>query len=868
MGIRPPKWADRFLQWYCREDLLEEIQGDIHELFHLREKKQGQSIARFRFIWDVIRSFRPSNLGFWSFSGSAGQFFRLLQSYFKLGVRNLVKHPSTHLINVAGMSIATGIAITSYIFYDLQVNQDEFHNHAENTYLITSHERIGNESGLASISPFTLAPVLKEDIPAIKQITRVGQHAAYVKTGAGTFEEDIAFVDPGFFEIFDFPAFTGTAASIADRNSIIISTRMARKLFNQQDPINQEVQLLLENGFSRSFTVTAVLEEPSIYASFSFDFLVHIDHYVDFRRWRNQDVSAGKMYAKASFVLLDEDTPASRVDQLLGSYVEHYQQTGFKSIQEFTLFPLHDLAENYFSIRGSISFAPPVYTRGILAILSLLILTLSAFNYVNVAVTSFTRRLREVSVRKVFGGRKSQIAAQFLVENLVLCVAILLLGTVLAATLFLPGLDSLIPMNIPFSFSTIWRLWGFMTGFLLFLVLVTGLYPALTVSKYQPSVILRGDYRLSVHKQFSKVLLSCQFLIAFVTVASSLLLTYNYSRALEADWGYEPEHLVGTRTTAAWQTKLLTDYLQSLQSVESVTTSKSHIAVHDYRSLITYGEVEHEVVSYFVDYNYFQTMGLRMRTGRWFDSMRVDQMRSVVINQAMAETIIEGDPLGKVIKFNGESLTITGITDNFNYNSPFREVRPTIFLGFDHKVSHPLQYITVRTAEGRKEEVAVAMEAFMREQVPDEPYVSYIQSEVFSSTYRDQVAAIKVFTFIGTLAIILSCLGLYGLLSYHILQKRRVISIRKIVGATTFQIFGVISKGYLTAIMLSILLGIPLGYFFIDSILDLLYDKYIIPAFGTFAVVLLFVLLAVWITVLFKIRDINRINPADNLRVE
>jgi hypothetical protein len=454
MNIRPPKWADLFLQWYCREDLLEEIQGDIHELFHLRIKKQGASVARLRFVWDVLRSFRPSNVGFWSFSASTGQFFRLLQSYLKLGVRNLVKHPGTHFINVAGMSIATGIAITSYIFYDLQVNQDEFHTHAKDTYLITSLERIGNESGLTSISPFTLPTSLKEDIAAIKKIARVSQHAAYVKTGAGTFEEDIAFVDPSFFEVFDFPAFTGSTDLIKDPKAIIISTRMARKLFDKQDPIEKEMQLLLEDGFSRSFTVAAVLEEPPIYASFSFDFLVHIDHYEDFRRLRNEDTSTDNMYARASFVVLDEATSAEEVDGLLSSYGDHYQKTGFESLQEFRLFPLLDLAENYFNIRRSIAFAPPIYTRGILAILAGLIFALSAFNYVNVAVTSLSKRLREVSVRKVFGGRKSQIAAQFLVENLVLCVVILFLGFVLAATVFVPGLDNLIPMSIPFSFSS------------------------------------------------------------------------------------------------------------------------------------------------------------------------------------------------------------------------------------------------------------------------------------------------------------------------------------------------------------------------------------------------------------------------------
>jgi ABC-type antimicrobial peptide transport system permease subunit len=407
-----------------------------------------------------------------------------------------------------------------------------------------------------------------------------------------------------------------------------------------------------------------------------------------------------------------------------------------------------------------------------------------------------------------------------------------------------------------------------MSAFLLFLVVITGLYPSVTVSRYQPSEILRGDFRLSGHRRLSKILLSSQFLIAFVTVASSFLLTYNYSRVLEADWGYEPENLIGARTISSEQTKLLTDYLQSLQGVERITVSKSHISVHDYRSLIKYEEVDHEVVSYFVDYNYFQTLGLRMQKGRWFDSIKSDQMRSAVINQAMAEKVIEGDPLGKTIKLQGKPLTIVGITDNFNYNSPFRAVRPTIFLGFDHEVEHPLQYVTVKTTEQRKEEIAMAMEDFMRTQIPDEPYVSYVQSEVFSSTYRDQVAAIKVFSFIGTLAVILSCLGLYGLLSYHILQKRRVISIRKIVGATNYQIFGVVSRGYLLSIAAAILMGVPLGYFFVDSLLNLLYENYVIPAIGTFAAVIVMVLGAIWITVLFKIREINRINPADNLRVE
>jgi len=463
-NISPPVWADKFLKLYCRVDLLEEIQGDVHELFLKRIKEEGTIIAKRRFIWDVFRFFRWSNVINSSKIQFSNNTIDMINNYFKVGFRNILKHKLPSAINIFGLSSAIAVAVVAFLFLDWQYNLDSFHQHSKNIYQLTSFMNVDGEVEEWGITPEPLGNAIKSDIPSVVASSRVDIVSGIFSYEDKVFNERVQFVDPEFMEIFSFPIIIGRIDALKDKNAIIISEELAKKYFGEDDPIGMQVTLTFDRRIKESFFVKAVSKNIDN-SSFPFNILISyqlkndIEVYADTDDWRN--------FADATFVQLEEGSTSSEVTPLLNRYRQLQNEANGKwSVEKFEMIPLEDLSERSAQLRSSISFGNQPQGNLSIAIIAFLLLILACFNYMNVAIVSATTRLKEIALRKVMGGKKTEIIIQFLTENILLCSFSLMVGLGLAYYLLLPGFNTLFPFVLPFEFSSNVTLFSFIGGIL------------------------------------------------------------------------------------------------------------------------------------------------------------------------------------------------------------------------------------------------------------------------------------------------------------------------------------------------------------------------------------------------------------------
>ena len=257
---KPPAWAERFLRWYCDPYFLEEIEGDVYELFDRRVADKGHKVARLKFVWDVFRFFRWSNIRKSNSKLLNMNNTILFTSYLKLGLRNIRKNLPSASINILGLALAIGFAITIFIFVDMQYAIDQFHTKGNRIFMLTNYVEQEGEQDLWGDSPIVLGPALAADHPSVEMYARMEYGHASIRNGDYVFDETIIFVDPEFMQMFDFGIAQGNRNSLEQSNQIIISEQVATKYFEYDDPVGKDLSFKFANGQIKRLTVGAVME--------------------------------------------------------------------------------------------------------------------------------------------------------------------------------------------------------------------------------------------------------------------------------------------------------------------------------------------------------------------------------------------------------------------------------------------------------------------------------------------------------------------------------------------------------------------------------------------------------------------------------
>lgn len=861
MKPTPPHWADRFLGWYCREDLVEEIRGDAYELFY-RKAKTSLRAARAQFVWNVMRFFRLKNIRK-SKSPETSNAIPMLRSYLLIGFRNIVRNGATSLINIFGLAVGVAGAVTIFIFADQFFHTDDFHKNRERIYQITNMVNQDLKSVNLGTVPFLLAPAMKEDISAVENITRVELGRGAVRQGDKVFSERLYFVDNTFFDIFTYPFLDGNENALKSKNNIVFTKMMAEKYFGDKPAVGQTVSVKFSNDKSLEFTVGAVVDQP-LNNTLYFNFLLPMEVFTDLKlkdeyRWND--------LTNATFVLLKPQHAIAEVSGLMGKYKKLQNASSPEWIvEDFRFYPLKSLASRSYEIEENImgsGHPQGVYAMGVIAFLLLL---LACFNYMNISLATITNRLKEIGIRKVIGGRKKEIVVQFITENFLLSVFSIGTGFLVSFAFFMPGLISIVGYQIPFAFSSPATFILFFTLLLTFIVTVSGVYPASYVSNFQPIAILKGKEKFGQRSKFSRILLTAQFMLAFMTMVGCFVFIDNAIYLRHKDWGYAHEQNIVVPLNNEQQYLKLRDFSATNKNILSFAGSVDHIGYSNPRSTVVKAGQRYEIVTYKVGFNYLETMNLRLIKGRLFDKkIESDKGESIIVNENFVKIMGWTDPIDQIFEYNNAKRRVIGVVENFHYDNFYRPILPVLLSIAEES---DFRFLSIKVLAGEVPETVAELKEAWTKIAPDDPYEGIPQDEVFANFRRNNKTEINLLGFVAIMTLILACLGLFGLVSYNITRRMKEFSVRKVFGADSGQIFLLMNQDYIWILLIAFVLGAPAGLFLMDNLIKHIYADPQSAGVLPFVIAISLMATTVALTVGLQMKRIVSENPATTLRNE
>lgn len=854
---RPPRLAAALLNWLLA-DAWHTPLGDFEEYYHDLAQQHGERRARWWYRGQVALLIpdRVPEKVFWKIV--------MLKNYFILAYRNLLKNKVASGINIFGLSMAVGCSIAVFLMLQNYWTLDNFHANGERIYLVNhTVERDGQVQSWGT-APVPLGPMMEADLPQVEQAVRFQYGSGTVQYGDIYFDELLMFADPSLLEMFTFPLKYGNPEALQERNTVILNQAIATKYFGEANPVGEQLTIALGSGEVQGFTVQGVAEPFPQNSGFYFDVLLNYDKRLDLGLANFDDWSDR---TRGLFVLLDRPDNAEVVEQQMQRYVA-LQNAADEDwvVQSFFLDNLVEPAPNaYRTFYRAAETRHPAMVLMFLAIAGVM-MALSCFNYVNIALGTASRRLKEIGVRKAMGGNRGQLIGQFMAENFLLCLLALLLGVALTQWALIPAFNERFVMKISLAFSENLGLWVFLTGLLAFTAFISGAYPAFYISSFQPVSIFQGKQRFAGKKWYTKAFLTVQFTLAAFAVMVGVVMTMNGRYVAQQHWGYAPDHTVVVRLQESKQFPLLRDALLQNPNVVTLAGANTHVGEGVMQARVEVHDAITEVVRFYVGPSYFESLGLQLRAGRFFDErFTSDASEAVVVSAAFVEAQSWENGLGEQIRMGENTYTIVGVIEDFKFH-PAMRIQPLVFVQTDPSVYN---YLTVRVQPGKNEHVAASIEQSWKQLFPDSPYHSYFQADVFDRFFSSYGRVAKGMSYLAGLALLIACMGLFGLVAQNIARRMKEISIRKVVGASVAHLIVLVNRGFLVLLLIACGIASAVGATAMHFGLQMIEEIDLMPLNPWPFILSTIILLATaTLAIVMHAQKVVRANPADVLRNE
>lgn len=851
---KPPPFSERILGWLLVDDWYTPL-GDFEEYYHEKVRELGVKRARWWYRGQVIHML-PDRLiqkTYW--------FTIMMSTYLKLAYRNLLKNKVAASINIAGLSIAIGCTIVAYLFIHSKVVRDDFHEHADEIFLVEQVMSENDESYLYSQTPFLLGPTLASEVPQVENIVRVKEWRGEVTHDENQFGQNMSFVDENFLDMFTFPIKHGASGGLKNRNAVILSARDAERYYGEENPVGQTFDLAIIPGQqAQSFTIAAVTEHFPANAAYDFSLLLHIDNLPEL-----EDNEASKWIRNiTTFVQVPDASDITVIEQQMDAYVEPTNSANKNAVtQAFVLENLKDLTHSANTVRNAAVGGVPLGPVIVLSVISIFLLSLACLNYINIALSTATRRLKEIGVRKVMGSTKRQLVEQFFAENILVCMIALVLGVLIAAFFLLPAFNDIANFGLSVFDRQNLHLWGFLGILLLFIAVVSGVYPSLYVASFKPVSIFRGKQHINKKRRFTYALLTFQFMLASIAMVSSVAFVLNDGYQQELNWGYDNENILVVSLEDNHTYTLLSNETQQLSAVISSSGSKSHIGRnYGYRDVRLDGN-DIEVLQYDVGPSYAQTMGLNLVAGQFFNPDLMADEEGVVINETFARIHEIVDPLTRQVRLDSTYYPILGVVSDFYYEGFFNAISPIVFT---KSKATENTFLALRLKAGTAAQTVETLESAWAGIAPDKPLPFFFQDTVFDELYREGRGITTILLFATCMALLIACMGLFGLVAQNIIVRMKEIGIRKVLGASLGQITRLVNQHFLILLGVAVVIATPISWLFVNMLLDSVYAYHQSMSIWSIAIAYFLILATAVLTISTQIYKVSVVNPTDVLR--
>lgn len=757
----------------------------------------------------------------------------MLKNYIKIASRNLLRQKGTSLLNIFGLSIgiATCLVIMLYVYHEL--SYDRYNEKADRIVRVVFKGMVGGgEMKEANVMP-PVAKTLQRDYPEVLESTRLQTSGEpLVSFGDKTFKEtDIAFADSNFFDVFTIPLIQGNhKTALLEPNSIVISKVVAERYFGKDDPIGKTLNF---KSWKSSYKVTGVYDQIPARSHFHFNMIASLASNPDAKSdsWMTSGYFTYLVLPEGyDYKQLEAKLPAAidkyagpQLNKAFGMSIEEFRKKGNNIglfLQPLTDIHLKSDLAGDFGTSGDISY---VYIFGAIAVFMLLI---ACINFMNLSTASASKRAKEVGIRKVMGSLKSELVLQFLVESILMTTIALLIAIALVF-LALPVFSKLAGTELSLDMvSGIWII-PVLTGFVIFVGIIAGSYPAFFLSSFRPVSVLKGVF-VNTGKQGLSLrsgLVIFQFFISGVLIVCTLVVHRQLSFIQNKKLGYTKEQVMVIQNT--WQlgsgTEAFKNELLKDPRVQSISNSSFLPAGNtNFNNFSVYpeGKTDQYVKTprHEIDYDYLKTMGIELSSGRNFSKQYGSDSSAAIINETAAKALgWEKNAVGHRVTGlgdnNGNKITyeIVGVVKDFHFKSLHDAISPMIMVlggGGD---------LIVKV---KSEEVSGLIAYAKSKWTAEEPFSYSFMDERFANTYRAEQKAGTVLNIFAGLTIFVACLGLFGLATFTAQQRIKEIGIRKVLGASVFGLAGLLSKDFVKLVGIAILLASPVAWYVMNRWLE------------------------------------------------
>ncbi|MDN5205491.1 ABC transporter permease [Fulvivirgaceae bacterium BMA10] len=859
-----PKIPHAFFKWYCKRERYEELHGDLEEFYYERVAEKGMMKARLYYLWDVICCCQPYA---WKKPKSqTNSNIIMFRNYFKTSRRSLMKSPLSSFINIFGLAAVIGVCVYVYSFAQWIYSIDQFHEHKNEVYLATFFADRDGTVKQNGKTPRPLGKMLREDFTHIKKVCRIEDGNVVLKYEDKVFHEKMRYADPEFLEMFTFPLKWGSPSSLADMNSIILSEDMSIKYFGEENPLDRDIQVIFGENNSKTFTIAGVAKAFPDACSIDFDFLIN------FKNWQvadpSYDMDDWSAFVDATLIQVADPTDLFPIEQEMEKYkILQNKAEDDWAIDSFAFEQLATLYEKGGDIRGDIAgngFGSNYRAVVIISIITLMMLAMACFNYINIAIVSAAKRLKEIGLRKVVGASRKMVITQFLAENIFITSFALVFGFILGITIIIPWFERI--LDVDFSFSLLDKNFLiFMVSTLLFTGIASGMYPAFYISKFRVVGILKGSVKFGKKNPLTKVFLTFQLILACILISTAVMFTQNTAYLNDRSWGYNQGAALYAQVSDQSAYERLYAAMTQNPNVLSISGSSHHLGRSNTTTVVDVPDRQYEVQQLSVDANYFETMGVTLIDGRTFIDHHKSDKQAVVVNETLVENMALDKPIGQQFKIDSVDYEVIGVVKDFHLYSFNETIQPTLFKVANRK---DYRYLSMKVNNGSEREVYKSLLNKWLALFPEIPFQGGYQEDVWGGYFEEIDTHAVVWNRIAIMAMLLVGLGLYGLVTLNVAGRTREFSIRKVLGAALKNIASNIISQYVILFAIALFIGGPISYFLVEWFFDFVYP-YHVPMNSLGVVIAVTSLISLLLLVVStQMRKVSKSNPVDGLKVE
>ena len=833
--------------------------GDLEEEYRQLSERRGRLIARFWYWLQLFYSI-SSHFRYRSISG-----FRMLKSYLLICVRNLRKHKIFTFINIAGLAVGMAVCVLILMWVQDQTSYDVFHTKSERLFRVNVHMESDHGILHAEVTPFPLADAVKQTFPEIENSARYfhASQSILLSEGRNHYKEgQVVFTEPSFFSMFDFKFAQGDPwTAFSDPNSIVLTREMAEKIFGAEDPMGKKIRV--ENRID--FRITGLIEDFPHNTNFRAKCFFPIETLGDFNEWFLAD--SWESYMIPTYILLREGVVKDEFEAAFKDFLKD-----FDSGKRSPVISLQNVKNlHLFLARGGPNDS--VFTLVFISAFGLLILIVACMNFINLSTARGSVRAREVGMRKVLGARRKQLIQQFLGESLLFAIMALLTALVLIYT-FIPFHNAWTSRSITLHYTNVPFIIAGLAGITLFTGLVSGLYPALFLSSFQPASVVKGFSARKGKKRLRRFLVVTQLFFSVLLIFCASVLSQQVRSMVEKD--HRPADItticlsLGDKAMDSYEI-FKTELLKHPEVID-VTASSTYprIGTSFETPNVTWpGKPEVFKPGFKVSHvhkDYFSTADLRIVQGRSFsdDGSRLSS-HDIILNEKAAEIIGEKARVGNSLTVRDEMVRIVGIVEDYHFQTVAVKIEPLILMLAPEKCK--TVSIRVRDDGAGYSAILSHIEAKWKAVHFDHPFDYHFLDEFIQRRYDEPRQFLSVINVLTILAFFISCLGILGLSAYTAELRKKEIGIRKVLGSSVYKVLFLLAKEFIRYVLIASLIAWILGYGIMTLSLQQL-------AFHIRIGIIFFIisgavtLAAAIFTVSFQVYKTAKTNPVDVLRYE